>query len=69
MYTNDKTRQITVGNVKIGGGATVSVQSMLAVPAHDIMGNVNAALELEKAGCEILRVSVPDMETIKTVEA
>jgi len=69
MYTNDKTRQITVGNVKIGGGAPVSVQSMLAVPAHDIMGNVNAALELEKAGCEILRVSVPDMKTIKTVEA
>jgi len=69
MYTNDKTKQVTVGNVKIGGGAAVSIQSMLSVPAHDIEGNVRQAKELEAAGCEIIRVSVPDTETIKTVAA
>ncbi|MBR4072800.1 MAG: flavodoxin-dependent (E)-4-hydroxy-3-methylbut-2-enyl-diphosphate synthase [Clostridia bacterium] len=69
MYTNDKTKQVAVGNVKIGGGAPVSVQSMLSVPAHNIEGNVEQALKLEAAGCEIIRVSVPDKETIKTVEA
>ncbi len=69
MYTNQTTKQVSVGNVKVGGGAPVSVQSMLSVPAHDIGGNVKEALELQKAGCEIVRVSVPDKETLKTVEA
>ncbi len=69
MYTNADTKQVFAGNLAIGGGAPVSVQSMLCVPAHDIGGNVKQALELEKAGCDIVRVSVPDTETLKTVEA
>ncbi len=69
MYDNSITRKVTVGNVAIGGSAPVSVQSMLNVPAHDIKGNVKQALELQNAGCEIVRVSVPDKETLKTVEA
>ena len=52
----------------IGGGADVSVQSMLAVPAHNIEGNISAAKALEAAGCEILRVSVPDKQAVKTLE-
>lgn len=68
MYTNKTTKRVYVGSVAIGGGAPVSIQSMLAVPAHDIEGNVAAAKELEKAGCEILRVSVPDKEAVKTLE-
>ena len=68
MYTNKDTKQLTVGNVKIGGGAPVSIQSMLAVPAHNIEGNIAAAKELKNAGCEILRVSVPDKEAVKTLE-
>lgn len=58
-----------MGNVALGGGAEISVQSMLSVPAHDIEGNVRQALRLQEAGCDILRVSVPDTETVKTVEA
>lgn len=69
MFTNDKTKCITVGNLKIGGGAPVSVQSMLSVPSNDIEGNVRQALELEAAGCEIVRISVPDMNAVKTLAA
>ena len=69
MYTNDKTKAVLVGNVKVGGGAPVSVQSMLSIRAHDIEGNVKQALDLENAGCQIIRVSVPDIEAVKTVAA
>lgn len=69
MYTNDKTVKVKVGNTFIGGGAPVSVQSMLNAPAHDIEGNVRQAVALQNAGCDIIRVSVPDKETLKTVEA
>lgn len=69
LYTNDKTVKVKVGNTYIGGGAPITVQSMLCVPAHDIKGNVEQALRLEKAGCDIVRVTVPDKETLKTVKA
>ncbi len=69
MYTNNKTKMVSVGNIAIGGGEPISVQSMLCAPAHDIEGNVKQALALQNAGCDIVRVSVPDMQTIKTVEA
>ena len=69
MYTNDKTKAVYAGNLKIGGNAPISVQSMLSIPAHDIKGNVDQAIALEKAGCQMIRVSVPDIETIKTVSA
>lgn len=69
MYINDKTVKVKAGNVYIGGGAPISVQSMLCVPVHDIEGNVNQAKRLEAAGCDIIRVTVPDKEAVKTVEA
>ena len=69
MFTNDKTVKVKAGNLEIGGGAPISVQSMLCVPAHDIEGNVAQAKRLEEAGCDIIRVTVPDKEAIKTVEA
>lgn len=68
MYTNKTTKRINVGNVPVGGGANVSIQSMLAVPAHDTAGNISAAKALEREGCEILRVAVPDKEAVKTFE-
>ncbi len=69
MFTNDKTVKVKVGNTYIGGGAPVTVQSMLCVPAHDIKGNVAQALALQEAGCDIVRVTVPDKEALKTVKA
>lgn len=69
MFTNDNTKQVKAGNIYIGGGAPISVQSMLCAEAHDIEGNIAQAKRLEAAGCDIVRVSVPDKETLKTVEA
>lgn len=62
-------RKVKIGNFYIGGSENIAVQSMLNVPAHDVEGNVRQAVALEKAGCEIIRVSVPDKEAVKTVEA
>ena len=55
------TKQITVGNVKIGGGAPVSIQSMLNTATTDVEGSLNQLRELKYAGCEIARLAVPDM--------
>ena len=62
-------RQVMVGGVAIGGGAPISVQSMLSVPAHDIEGNVAQAKRLEAAGCDIIRTAVPDREAVALVAA
>lgn len=56
------TRQITVGGVQIGGGAPVSIQSMLNRPNTDIAGCLEQITALKNAGCEIVRLSVLDME-------
>lgn len=69
MAQRRQTKTVKVGDMLIGSGGEVSVQSMLNVPAHDIEGNVKQALELESAGCQIIRAAVPDMEAVKTIEA
>ena len=63
------TKKVFAGKVPIGGGAPVTVQSMLCVPAHDITGNTAQAKALEKAGCDIVRIAVPDTEAVKTLAA
>ena len=60
-------RKVKVGNIYIGGDAPVSVQSMLNRPASDIEGSVAQAIELEKAGCEIIRAAVPDMAAVELI--
>ena len=62
-------KQVIAGNVKIGGGAKVTVQSMLNIPANDIENSVKQAVELEKAGCEIIRAAIPNMEAVKLIPA
>ena len=69
MIMRRETRKVKVGNLFIGGDSAVTVQSMLNAPAHDIEGNVLQAKRLEEAGCQIIRVAVPDMESVKTVAA
>ncbi len=64
-----QSRQVFAGKIAIGGGAPISVQSMLNVPASDIAGNVRQAVELERAGCEILRVSIPDQAAVALIPA
>ncbi len=55
------TKQITIGKVKIGGGAPVSIQSMLNTATTDVEGSLAQLHELKNAGCEIARLAVPDM--------
>ena len=55
-----KTRQIRVGNVAVGGDAPVSVQSMTKTDTRDVQATVDQIWALEAAGCEIVRVAVPD---------
>ena len=62
-------KQVMVGQVAIGGGAPVTVQSMLNVPAHDIAGNVAQALRLQACGCDIIRTAVPDKQAVSLVAA
>lgn len=64
-----QSRAVFAGGVQIGGGAPVSVQSMLNVPAHDIEGNVDQAKALYEAGCEIIRAAVPDLEAVRLIPA
>lgn len=62
-------KTVYVGGVPVGGGHPVCVQSMLSVPAADTVGNIAQARRLEAAGCEILRVAVPDMDAIPLISA
>jgi (E)-4-hydroxy-3-methylbut-2-enyl-diphosphate synthase len=55
-----KTRQIQVGTVAVGGDAPISVQSMTNTHTHDISATVSQINRLQSAGCEIVRVAVPD---------
>ena len=63
------TKQVKIGNIVIGGGAPIAVQSMLNVHNSDIEGNVAQAVALEKAGCEIVRVSVPNAASVALIPA
>ncbi len=60
-----KSRRITVGNVPVGGGAPITVQSMTKTDTKDINATLSQIVELQKAGCEILRISVPDEESLE----
>ena len=63
------TKQILVGGVPVGGGAPVSIQSMCNTKTDDVPATVDQILRLEEAGCEIVRVAVPDMAAAKAVGA
>lgn len=62
-------RKLTAGGIAIGGGENITVQSMLNVPAADVEGNVRQAKELEEAGCEILRVAIPNQQAVRLIPA
>ena len=62
-------KQVMVGNVPVGGGAPVTVQSMLNVPSTDLEGSVAQAKALEAAGCDILRAAIPDADAVALIPA
>lgn len=61
-------KAIKVGNCVLDGNH-IYIQSMLNVRSDDIKGSVKQAVELEKAGCEIVRAAIPDMEAVKLIPA
>lgn len=61
--------QVKAGNVLIGNGADVTIQSMLNTRADDIEASVLQAKQLEQAGCEIIRAAIPDMNAVRLIPA
>ena len=64
-----KTNPITVGNVTIGGTSPVSIQSMTNTDTHDLEATYRQVCALRDAGCEIVRITAPDIESILTFKA
>src|SRR5512145_2773560 len=62
MITRRKTRQITLGNLKVGGGAPVTVQSMTKTDTRDVQATLLEIWALEAAGCDVVRCAVPVKE-------
>lgn len=60
-------KQVKVGNIAIGGNAPIAIQSMLNARADDFEGNLNQLKALENAGCEIIRMAVPDMNAVRVL--
>ena len=66
-YQRKKTRVVTCGNVKIGGDNPISVQSMANTDTRDAKATIAQIKRLEEAGCELVRVAVPDMEAAEKI--
>ena len=66
MY-RDETRKVQIGDVTIGGGSPIAIQSMTNTKTEDVSGTVAQVLALEKAGCEIIRSAVPTMEAAQAI--
>lgn len=68
MYLRENTRTVKVGNLKIGGGNPIVIQSMTNTKTQDAQATIEQILRLEEAGCELIRCTVPDIEAAKAVE-
>lgn len=68
MVKRNETRPITVGGIQIGGQNKVVIQSMCNTKTKDVQSTVKQILELEKAGCEIIRVACLDVEDAKAIK-
>ena len=62
-----ETRQISIGGLRIGGGAPISVQSMTNTFTHDVAATVAQIERLEAVGCELVRVAVPDQAAAEAI--
>ncbi len=67
MIKRRASKPISIGNVQIGGGEPVVVQSMTKTDTRDVRATVSQILELEEAGCEIIRSAVPDMQAAEAL--
>ena len=67
-YSRKKTREVNVGGVKIGGDNPIAIQSMCNTDTRNVEETVKQIKELENAGCEIIRVAVPDMQAAEAIK-
>jgi len=65
MYTREQTKTIYVGGIPVGGGNPITIQSMTNTDTRDTEATIRQIHKLVKAGCEIIRVAVPDMVAAK----
>jgi (E)-4-hydroxy-3-methylbut-2-enyl-diphosphate synthase len=65
----NKTREVKIGSKIIGGRGSISVQSMLSIPSSNLDENIAQAKRLQNAGCEILRIAVPNKDALKLIPA
>ena len=68
VMTRNETKQIRIGDVWIGGGNKVAIQSMTNTKTEDVKSTVDQIHRLEKAGCEIIRCAVPTMEAAQALK-
>ena len=68
MYNDYRrvSREIRVGGVIIGGTSPISIQSMTNTDTHDIEATYNQVVRLQDAGCDIIRITAPDLESVST---
>ena len=69
VATRKQTRQVSIGGVKIGGGAPIAVQSMTNTFTHDVAATVAQIWRLEAVGCELVRVAVPNQADADAITA
>ncbi len=62
------TKRLMVGDVAVGGGAPVSIQSMCNTKTDDVRATVEQIHALEAAGCEIIRIAIPDQAAAEAVD-
>lgn len=68
MIKRRKTKELTIGNVKIGGGAPISVQSMCNTDTRDVKATLEQIKKLEEAGCEIIRLAVLNKDAAEAIK-
>ena len=63
-----QTKEITIGNVKIGGNNPIAIQSMCNTDTRNAKATIEQIKKLEEEGCEIVRVAVPDIEASEAIK-
>lgn len=61
-------KKVKIGNVVIGGDSPIAVQSMVNVPSYDSENSIKQAKKLKNAGCDILRIAIPDIHSVKLID-
>ena len=69
MIERRKSREVVLGDIKIGGASPITVQSMTNTDTHDIESTYKQVMALCEAGCDIVRLTAPDIESVETFRA